>query len=54
MFIFAPPFDKTTSGRHINKDAELAFIHGYRNLANSMLCRDNAMVIVHSFGIYCL
>ena len=53
MYIFAPLFGKTPSGRHINKDAELAFICGYRNLANSMLCRDNAMVIVHNFGIYC-
>ena len=35
MFIFAPPFGKNPSGRHINKDAEQAFISGYRNLANS-------------------
>ena len=35
MFIFASLFGTTPSGRHINKDAELAFICGYRNLANS-------------------
>ena len=44
---------QSACGRHINKDAELAFIRGYRNLANSKLCRGNAMVIVHNFGIYC-
>lgn len=26
---------QSASGRHIDKDAELAFIRGYRNLANS-------------------
>ena len=53
FIIFAPPFGKNPSGRHIDKDAEQAFICGYRNLANSMLCRDNAMLFVHNFGIYC-
>ena len=53
MFIFASLFGTTPSGRHINKDAELAFICGYRNLANSKLCRGNAMVIVPGFGMYC-